>query len=71
MRIATVHMNIFKCGYCSRAATITLSVLCGAYSRAAFIQGNTVDTIIKDIVISINIITLIYIMFQYNDTCMK
>ena len=25
MRIATVHMNIIKCGYCSRAATITLS----------------------------------------------
>ena len=49
MRIATVHMNIIKCGYCSRAATITLTrVLCGAYSRvafirgAAFIQGNTV-----------------------------
>ena len=29
------------------------------------------NTIIKDIVISINIITLIYIMFQYKDTCMK
>ena len=25
MHIATVHMNIIKCGYCSRAATITLS----------------------------------------------
>ena len=29
------------------------------------------NTIIKDIVISINSITLIYIMFQYKDTCMK
>ena len=46
MRIATVHMNIIKCGYCSRAATITLSPRslrrlfeggvysgCGVYSR--------------------------------------
>ena len=46
MRIATVHMNIIKCGYCSRAATITLSRHslrrlfeggvysgCGVYSR--------------------------------------
>ena len=46
MRIATVHMNIIKCGYCSRAATITFSPRslrrlfevgvysgCGVYSR--------------------------------------
>ena len=46
MCIATVHMNIIKCGYCSRAATITLSPRsllrlfeggvysgCGVYSR--------------------------------------
>ena len=46
MRIANVHMNIIKCGYCSRAATITLSLCfvrrlfeggvysgCGVYSR--------------------------------------
>ena len=46
MRIATVHMNIIKCGYCSRVATITLSSCsvrrlfeggvysgCGVYSR--------------------------------------
>ena len=46
MRIETVHMNIIKCGYCSRAATITLSPRslwrlfeggvysgCGIYSR--------------------------------------
>ena len=46
MCIATVHMNIIKCGYCSRAATITLSSCsvrrlfeggvysgCGVYSR--------------------------------------
>ena len=35
------------------------------------IKGQHDDTIIKDIAFSINIITLIYIMFQYNDTCMK
>ena len=46
MRIVTVHMNIIKCGYCSRAPTITLSPRslrrlfeggvysgCGVYSR--------------------------------------
>ena len=46
MHIATVHMNIIKCGYCSRAATIMLSSCsvqrlfeggvylgCGVYSR--------------------------------------
>ena len=44
---ATVHM--FKCGYCSRAATITLSSSSvrrlfegSVYSGVAFIQGNTV-----------------------------
>ena len=51
MHITTVHMNVIKCGYCSRAATITLSSSsvrrlfegsvysgCGVYSRKYGIQ---------------------------------
>ena len=61
MRIATVHMNIIKCGYCSRAATITLSPRslrrifeggvysgCGVYSRKYGIwDANGLTTITK------------------------